>query len=179
MATPKDELNFSEDFEIRDELLQQLLHRIRESDPDTRAALSDYTLDADEHQTKVIHAVGKVLRLVAPAGSGKTQTIVNRILRMVRDGVKPNRLLVLTFDNAAAKTLRERFIEQTTKIGIPHIFLERQVTTLNAFGYHLLRQFFPQEFKQVATKSQTGSLIFKLKDALHAQDEHLTCFRLI
>ena len=74
MATPKDELNFSEDFEIRDELLQQLLHRIRESDPDTRAALSDYTLDADEHQTNVIHAVGKVLRLVAPAGSGKTQS---------------------------------------------------------------------------------------------------------
>jgi hypothetical protein len=41
--------------------------------------------------------------MVAPAGSGKTQTIINRVLARIQAGMRPSRVLVLTFDNSAAQ----------------------------------------------------------------------------
>ena len=46
--------------------------------------------------------------MVAPAGSGKTQTIVERVLGRIAEGVPPSRILVLTFDRAARRSLVER-----------------------------------------------------------------------
>jgi DNA helicase II / ATP-dependent DNA helicase PcrA len=63
------------DFEIREELEQELERRLREADLDARPALKDFEPSADEDQLSLIRASGhQTIRLVAPAGSGKTQT---------------------------------------------------------------------------------------------------------
>jgi DNA helicase II / ATP-dependent DNA helicase PcrA len=64
---------------------------------------------ADDDQLALIHAnEHQIIRLVAPAGSGKTQTIIHRMLQLTKTGTRPDRILCLTFDNAAGKALRDK-----------------------------------------------------------------------
>ena len=64
-----------------------------------------------EKQQQVIDARDCNLLVSAAAGSGKTAVLVERIVGMVSDRAKPvdiDRLLVVTFTNAAAAEMRER-----------------------------------------------------------------------
>ena len=64
-----------------------------------------------EKQQQVIDARGRNLLVSAAAGSGKTAVLVERIVKMVSDAEHPvdiDRLLVVTFTNAAAAEMRER-----------------------------------------------------------------------
>jgi DNA helicase-2/ATP-dependent DNA helicase PcrA len=154
-------VDLSEDFQIREQVQAQLLRRITEAPIDTRAALSDYVPIADEHQHKVIRAEEKTVRLVAPAGSGKTQTVVNRVLHLLKNGHRTERILVLTFDTAAAKALLDRMAEETQRLGTS--VRSFNVSTLNSFGYGVLRECFPSEFKPVLTLQSRRGMIFAMK----------------
>ncbi len=62
-------------------------------------------------QEKVIRSRNRNLLVSAAAGSGKTAVLVERIVRMVTEGEEPvdlDRLLIMTFTNAAAAEMRER-----------------------------------------------------------------------
>lgn len=64
-----------------------------------------------EEQAQVIASRGQSLLISAAAGSGKTAVLVERILRRILEDAHPvdlDRLLVVTFTNAAAAQLRER-----------------------------------------------------------------------
>ncbi len=64
-----------------------------------------------EQQQYIIDARGRNLLVSAAAGSGKTAVLVERIVKMVSDRERPvdiDRLLVVTFTNAAAAQMRER-----------------------------------------------------------------------
>lgn len=64
-----------------------------------------------QEQEKVIRSHNRNLLVSAAAGSGKTAVLVERIVRMVTEGPDPvdlDRLLVMTFTNAAAAEMRER-----------------------------------------------------------------------
>jgi DNA helicase-2/ATP-dependent DNA helicase PcrA len=68
---------------------------------------------------------------------------------------------VLTFDTSAAKALHDKMSEQTRAVGTS--IGAFQVSTLNAFGYRILRELLPGEFKPVASKSQTRSMIYSMR----------------
>ena len=154
-------VDLCEDFQIREQVQADLLRRIARAPVDSRASLSDYLPTADEHQHKVVDARESTVRLVAPAGSGKTQTVVNRVLNLVKNGTPPDRILVLTFDTSAAKALRDKMSEQTETLGIS--LRDFRVATLNACGYGILRRYFPPDFKSVVSKSQTRGMIYSMK----------------
>ncbi|HHW56836.1 MAG TPA: helicase-exonuclease AddAB subunit AddA [Clostridia bacterium] len=65
-------------------------------------------------QQLAINARGNNLLVAAGAGSGKTAVLVERIIRLITDKENPiniDRLLVVTFTNAAASEMRERIAE--------------------------------------------------------------------
>ncbi|HEU4488211.1 MAG TPA: ATP-dependent helicase, partial [Actinomycetota bacterium] len=55
----------------------------------------------------VVHE-GPPLLVVAGAGSGKTATLVSRLARLLEEGVRPERTLLLTFSRRAAKEMLGR-----------------------------------------------------------------------
>ncbi len=67
-------------------------------------------MEQNEAQLKAIaHRTGPMMVLAGP-GSGKTTVITNRARALIEEcGVKPERILVITFTKAAATEMRERF----------------------------------------------------------------------
>ncbi len=91
-------------------------------------------LDTDQCRA-VQHARGPLL-LVAGAGSGKTRVIVARIVRLLREGMEPHRILGITFTNRAAEEMRERVAKALpSRSDLPWL------GTFHAFGALLLRRF--------------------------------------
>jgi len=108
-----------------------------------------------EQQQRAIEARGAVL-LAAGAGTGKTATLVARCTDLVtRDGVGVDRLLVVTFTNAAAAELKQRLREALTQAAAARpgsAGLERQllllesahISTIHSFCLDLLRAHFAE-----------------------------------
>ena len=71
--------------------------------------MSEKRQEPSPDQTRAVKERGKNLLVSAAAGSGKTYTLVERIITNIVDGTyNIDELLVLTFTNAAAAEMRER-----------------------------------------------------------------------
>ena len=92
-------------------------------------------MDWTDEQTQAINEKNSNILVAAAAGSGKTAVLVERIIRKVVDeGTDINKLLVVTFTNAAASEMRERVLDAIYKKldGNPNDEkLLRQITLLN------------------------------------------------
>lgn len=64
----------------------------------------------DAQQAAVFHADGKPARVLAGAGTGKTRVIVARFLHLVERGIRPERMLALTFSRSAAAQMRAEIL---------------------------------------------------------------------
>jgi DNA helicase II / ATP-dependent DNA helicase PcrA len=76
----------------------------------------------DAQRAAVEHARGPA-RVLAPAGSGKTKTLVSRVVELVDRGADPAGILMLAFNRKAAEQLEERLaalgIGTTRRLGSP------------------------------------------------------------
>jgi superfamily I DNA/RNA helicase len=79
---------------------------------------------------------GPVL-VVAPAGSGKTTTLVARIAWLVASGVAPETVAAITFNRRAAVELGERVDAALAPLGIDQGVI--RVRTFHALGLEILR----------------------------------------
>lgn len=72
----------------------------------------------NDEQNLAVYSRDHSILVSAPAGSGKTKILVNRILSLIEDDhINVNELLVLTFTKAAALEMKQRLTEQlNTKI---------------------------------------------------------------
>jgi hypothetical protein len=79
----------------------------------------------DRSQQAFIESDAKKIRLIAPAGAGKTMTIVNRVLYRGSQGVPLQRCLLLTFDRSAQNSLQSRFDHTTIRVIAVHLSSRR------------------------------------------------------
>ena len=107
-------------------------------------------------QRRVIELRDRNILVSAAAGSGKTAVLVERILSMITDDTRPvdiDRLLVVTFTNAAAAQMRERIglaINRRLEEDAGNIHLQRQasllhnaqITTIDSFCLFVIRNNF-------------------------------------
>ena len=69
-----------------------------------------------KEQTQAINEKGSNLLVAAAAGSGKTTVLVERIIRkIINEKMDIDKLLVVTFTNAAASEMRERILNAIYK----------------------------------------------------------------
>lgn len=109
-----------------------------------------------EEQKKVINLRDRNILVSAAAGSGKTAVLTERIVSMITDAKKPvdiDRLLVVTFTNAAAAEMRERIrlaVEKRIDEQPENEFLQKQatlihnaqITTIDSFCLFIIRNHF-------------------------------------
>ena len=68
----------------------------------------DYEKELNPEQLRVVLEEGGPLLVIAGAGSGKTRTLTYRVARLVESGVPPERILLATFTNKAARSMLTR-----------------------------------------------------------------------
>ncbi|MFC7391837.1 helicase-exonuclease AddAB subunit AddA [Scopulibacillus cellulosilyticus] len=90
-----------------------------------------------DEQWQAITEKGKDILVAAAAGSGKTAVLVERIISKITDPDHPidvDRLLIVTFTNAAAAEMRSRIgkaLEKALSENPGSLFLRRQLSLLN------------------------------------------------
>lgn len=109
-------------------------------------------------QQKVIDTRGKNILVSASAGSGKTAVLVERILKRVmgneqEEPVDIDKMLIVTFTNAAAAEMRERIskvLEEQAEAHPDNVHLQKQltlvhhaqITTIHSFCQYVIRNYF-------------------------------------
>src|SRR5690349_16779726 len=88
--------------------------------------------DLDPTQQEAVASLSGPIRVLAPAGSGKTKTLVNRILYLLNQGVAAEKILALAFNKKARDEMQER-LERRGVRGL-------EVRTFHSLGYQIVRE---------------------------------------
>src|SRR6187397_2551028 len=91
-------------------MARYVLKRDRSALPDK---LTRYRSELNDEQFRVVTAKPQASLVVAGAGSGKTRAITYRVAYLIEHGVSPQRILLATFTNRAAREMLRR-VEQLT-----------------------------------------------------------------
>ncbi|MBM3281157.1 MAG: ATP-dependent DNA helicase PcrA [Candidatus Harrisonbacteria bacterium] len=95
----------------------------------------------DKQLEAINHGNGPLL-ILAGAGSGKTSTLVGRIIHLLEQGTPPESILAITFTNKAAREIRER-VKKVLHNKDPEIARNIFLGTFHSFGALLLRKLAP------------------------------------
>ena len=113
----------------------------------------------DREQRKSIYNPARFNLVVAGAGSGKTTTILGKILYLLQSGfASPPEILVLSFTHDSATELRERFLREYYQTFAEQILLGKSpppnitIETFHSLALKLLRSLWP-DFSVVADKT--------------------------
>lgn len=83
--------------------------------------------ELDDIQKEIVQSESDKILVIAGSGSGKTRVLTERIKNLLKIGVKPEKIVAITFTNAAADEMRERLGDKSTDmyIGTIHGYANR------------------------------------------------------
>ena len=102
--------------------------------------MSDGVIKPNEMQQKAIDILKGQVMLLAGPGTGKTFTVINRIEKMLADGIDPSSILCLTYSDAAANEMRQRLIK---KMGV--VASSVDIYTYHSFCNDIIKTY-PSQF---------------------------------
>ncbi|GAA9557268.1 ATP-dependent helicase [Helicobacter pylori] len=124
------------------------------------------TLRLNPEQLKAAKALKGYNLVIASAGTGKTSTIVGRILYLLDNGIKPEEILLLTFTNKASNEMIARvakYSQSSSKI---------EAGTFHAVAYRYLKEHYPNlSLKQPKELRKLLESIVDTKNALTDDDK--------
>ncbi|WP_231262900.1 ATP-dependent helicase [Helicobacter pylori] len=124
------------------------------------------TLQLNPEQLKAAKALKGYNLVIASAGTGKTSTIVGRILYLLDNGIKPEEILLLTFTNKASNEMIARvakYSKLSSKI---------EAGTFHAVAYRYLKEHYPNLIlKQPKELKKLLESIVDTKNALTDDDK--------
>lgn len=110
-----------------------------------------------------MHANGPAMILAGP-GSGKTFVIVRRLEHLIRSGVDPSKILVITFTKAAAIEMQIRFLKLTDSS-----YPEVSFGTFHSVFYQMIRNNSPKDSKiQIASYKFQNEILRDILSMLKA-----------
>ena len=68
-------------------------------------------MELNEQQKYIVNLDKPYIAVVASAAAGKTRVLTERVRRMLKDGITPSDIAVITFTNMAAQELKERLAD--------------------------------------------------------------------
>lgn len=89
------------------------------------------SINLNFEQKQVVTHSGNPLLVIAGPGSGKTRVLIERVMHLVRSGVKPSEILCLTFSEKAAEEMKQR-LEKLVDI------TEMEISTFHSFAKDVL-----------------------------------------
>lgn len=90
------------------------------------------SLDIDNEKKEAIRITEGPLLIIAGPGSGKTKTLVERVVHLVTKGVSPTNILVATFTEKAAAELVTRISNRLLELKLKVNLNEMYVGTLHS-----------------------------------------------
>jgi DNA helicase-2/ATP-dependent DNA helicase PcrA len=107
--------------------------------------------DLDSSQQAAATSINGPIRVLAPAGSGKTKTLVNRILHMLNQGIPAEKILALAFNKKARDEMQDRL----SRRGVEGI----EVRTFHSLGYEIVREGLGWSFQGSSSKKTSKALM--------------------
>src|SRR6266699_4161441 len=95
----------------------------------------DYARELNEQQLAAVTAPPGPALVIAGAGSGKTRTLTYRVAYLLEQGIPPERILLLTFTNKAAREMMRRVADLLGQ-ELPSLW----GGTFHSIGNRILRQ---------------------------------------
>lgn len=86
----------------------------------------------NKEQLQAVNSKSDRILCLAGAGAGKTATMLERISKLVKDGATPSSIMALTFTNAAAAEMKERYEHKHIGKEVP------EFRTFHSFCYSIL-----------------------------------------
>ena len=124
----------------------------------------------DREQRKSIYDPARFNLVVAGAGSGKTTTILGKILYLLQSGfASPPEILVLSFTHDSATELRERFLREYYQTFAEQILLRKSpspnitIETFHSLALKLLRSLWP-DFSVTTNEIDDKQLVSEIAD---------------
>jgi len=97
-------------------------------------------LDLDDQKKTAITATEGPLLIIAGPGSGKTKTLVERVVYLISKGVNPEEIMVATFTEKAAKELITRVSNRLLELDVRLNLNEMYIGTLHSIFLRFLEE---------------------------------------
>lgn len=133
----------------------------------------------NEKQLEAVKAISGPLLILAGAGAGKTKTITERVINIIKSGIDPRHILCVTFTNKAAKEMLERILSRMSEEGLieeyeKNIWTNKNLPTIKTFhslGLYILkehgRELGLNKNLSVLDTSDTNQIIKSVLNELH------------
>ncbi len=93
----------------------------------------------DDSQKASVECITGPIRVLAPAGSGKTKTLINRIIHLINSGVPENQILALAFNTKAREEMAARLSGKHNPASNNVADDGVTVRTFHSFGNEIIR----------------------------------------